>query len=96
MKSAGAREVRPSKGVEFQCFAPDAARVSLAGDFNAWKPDALAMRKDRNGLWKASLVLAPGRYEYRFVVDGVWQNDPHALIQVPNPLGGWNSVVTVA
>jgi len=96
MRPAVPRGLSSSKGAEFECFALDARRVTVAGDFNGWNPDALPMRKNRNGVWKVFLALAPGRYAYRFVVDGIWQNDPHALVQLPNPFGGWNSVVTVS
>ncbi|MBI3875935.1 MAG: glycoside hydrolase family 13, partial [Verrucomicrobia bacterium] len=37
-------------------------------------------------------MLAPGRYEYLFVVDGRWLSDPGADEAVPNRFGGWNSV----
>ena len=37
--------------------------------------------------------LAPKRHEYRFIVDGEWQDDPHAAIQVPNEFGSSNCVL---
>lgn len=41
------------------------------------------------------LMLAPDRYEYRFVVDAEWVNDPFATEQVSNPHGSFNSVLVV-
>ncbi|NIO03038.1 MAG: hypothetical protein GTN74_00055 [Proteobacteria bacterium] len=82
---------RASK-VRFDLHAPEAQRVSLAGDFNGWDVDALPMRKDRGGNWKKTLDLQPGRYEYRFCVDGAWQDDPRAQDRVINPFGSLNSV----
>ena len=34
------------------------------------------------------------RYEYRFLVDGQWQNAPDAEV-VPNPYGGQNCVQVI-
>jgi hypothetical protein len=39
--------------------------------------------------------LSPGRYEYRFVVNGEWVDDPKAKASVPNPHGGRNAVLVV-
>ncbi len=48
-----------------------------------------------DGKWIKRLVLPPGRYEYRFVVDGQWLDDPAAKETVPNPLRGVNAVLVV-
>jgi hypothetical protein len=29
-----------------------------------------------NGIWKGTFCLEPRVYEYRFIVDGIWHNDP--------------------
>ena len=47
-----------------------------------------------NKIYEA-LKLMPGRYEYRFLVDGDWQNDPHCTTFVPNPYGSENCVLTL-
>lgn len=57
---------------EFSCFAQGAHTVCLAGTFNAWNPEANPMTRDDEGNWRVALALAPGRYEYKFVVNGVW------------------------
>ena len=67
-----------------------AAQVSLAGTFNSWSTTELPLRKNRNGVWTRRLSLTPGRYEYRFVVDGSWTSDPEAEQSVPNPYGDSN------
>jgi hypothetical protein len=46
-------------------------------------------------LWVKELVLPPGVYEYRLVVDGKWLPDPQASETAPNPFGGLNSVLKV-
>lgn len=48
-----------------------------------------------DGKWAKELALPPGRYEYRFVVDGQWVDDPAAKESVPNPVGGFNAVLVV-
>ena len=48
-----------------------------------------------DGRWVKELMLAPGRYEYRFVVNGEWLDDPNAKEVTPNPHGGVNAVLTV-
>ena len=75
--------------------APAARQVSLAGDFNNWDPKALPMRKGADGVWYVSVVLKPGRHEYRFIADGVWQDDPAAQQRTDNTMGSENCVKTV-
>ena len=76
-------------------MAPDAQSVQLAGDFNAWDTTAHPLKKAANGLWKRTLNLSPGRYEYRFFVDGQWQNDPQCKSHISNPFGEENCVLTL-
>ena len=78
--------------VKFEFSAPAAKEVSLAGDFNQWNPQVNPMKKDKKGVWKATLSLEPGRYEYRFIVDGAWENDPSCSSCVTNEFGGRNCV----
>jgi hypothetical protein len=58
--------------------------VYLAGSFNEWKPTGLKMDgPDADGRYTAQLTLKPGRYEYKFVIDGKqWVADPANPIQV--------------
>jgi 1,4-alpha-glucan branching enzyme len=71
------------------------AGVTLVGDFNDWNPASHAMRQIPDGTWWAEVTLPPGRYEYKFLVDGrEWWNDPDAP-KAPNVWGSENSVVEV-
>ena len=45
------------------------------------------------GVWVKTLFLPPGRYRYRYVVDGRWQNDPLNPSVEPSPYGGQDSLV---
>ena len=66
------------KPVEFRCKAPKAKSVELVGDFNAWKPGLLKMRRGDAGVWTFVLPVRPGRHKYLFLVDGTPQVDPSA------------------
>jgi 1,4-alpha-glucan branching enzyme len=79
-----------TKKVQFELLAPGAQEVYLAGDFNNWDSSANPMKKDKKGIWKTALSLKPGRYEYRFLVDGNWENDPSCCDCVPNEFGTQN------
>jgi 1,4-alpha-glucan branching enzyme len=76
----------------FEFADPAAARVSIAGSFNDWQPNATPMIALGQGRWAKDLTLPPGEYEYCLVVDGRWTPDPLAAETVPNPFGGVNSV----
>jgi Carbohydrate-binding module 48 (Isoamylase N-terminal domain) len=84
-------------GVKFVLVAPQAARVSLVGDFNNWDPTATPMeRTPTGGTWSVNVPLSAGRHEYSFVVDGKqWIPDPSAPLAPVDGLGAPNSVVLV-
>lgn len=84
-----------TKKIEFKLIAPYANSVSIAGDFNNWDTNANQMKKDWKDDWAATLNLKPGRYEYKFFVDGTWQNDPSCSACVPNQFGSTNCVIEV-
>ena len=54
------------------------------------------MKRLKDGMWKATLSLDPGTYEYRFLVDGQWQIDPECMHRKPNPFDGENCLRMVA
>ena len=84
-----------TKKVLFEFQAPSTREVYLAGDFNNWDGNTNLMKKNMKGLWKTTLSLKPGRYEYRFLVDGNWENDPSCCDCVPNEFGSQNCVRVV-
>jgi len=81
-----------TKNVSFEFQALGAQEVYLAGDFNKWDINANPMKKDKKGLWKTTVSLKPGRYEYRFFKDGRWENDTSCAGCVPNEFGSMNCV----
>jgi hypothetical protein len=83
------------KATTFTLTAPHATRVFIAGSFNAWAPDATPLEQDKTGLWRRTVRLDPGRYEYRFVVDDVWWDDPTNTLRSSNEFGTQNAVIIV-
>jgi 1,4-alpha-glucan branching enzyme len=74
-----------TEGVAFALWAPNARRVSVVGDFNAWDGRRMPMRRrEASGFWELFVPgLRPGRlYKYEILgVDGhllPLKADPHA------------------
>ena len=87
-----ARKVETARKQTFRFTAPGAVSVMLAGDFTHWQQRPIPMQKARDGVWTATVDLAPGKHTYRFIVDGEWCDDPECTVRVPNPYGGENMV----
>ncbi len=68
-----------------------ANKVMLAGSFNDWNPDALSMQRTDSG-WVAGVKLKPGKYWYKFIVNGNWITDPDNRNNENDGLGNTNSV----
>src|SRR5436190_17417657 len=81
--------------VPFVVRAKGVSVVSITGDFTAWSEEGLRLRRGPNDEWRAILMLEPGEYQYRLLIDGVWQDDPSATVRVANPFGGQNCVLKV-
>ncbi len=84
-----------AQNVEFTLNAPTAHIVNLAGEFNGWDPMATPMQRRPNGEWVITLQLAPGRYQYKFIVDNKWIPDPQNPVTVNDPYSGRNSVLVI-
>jgi len=80
--------------VTFSFHSPEAKEVYIAGTFNNWDPRKNPFKKHSTG-WKAVKYLAPGMYEYRLVVDGIWVDDPICTNRQPNQYGSENCVLEV-
>jgi chromosome partitioning protein len=82
--------------VVFVTLYPRAQNVQIAGDFNNWQPGATPMEKlGDTGVWQTKINLPQGRYRYRLVVDGQWQQDPYNEHTELNPFGDFNSVIEI-
>jgi 1,4-alpha-glucan branching enzyme len=85
-----------SKKMNFSFQAAEAKEVILMGDFNNWDPDKHKMKKDKSGSWVKIVNLPPGKYEYKFLIDGVWKEDPHNQETCFNCFGTLNSIVDLS
>jgi len=83
------------KKTSFSYYAPFSSKVTVAGSFNDWNPETWELTKNGKGNWAGKFEIEPGRYEYRFVVDGNWENDQNNNEIVPNSLGTFNNVLVV-
>ena len=89
------RPLRREEPARFRLEAPHAATVKLVGDFTDWDQRALALRPCGSGIWQITVKLPPGRYAYRFIVDGEWCDDPECEQCEVNPFGTHNAVIEV-
>jgi chromosome partitioning protein len=82
--------------VVFHYRAPEDSQVQIAGDFNDWTPENLQLAQGENGaVWQKSIILSAGDYQYKFLIDGNWKQDPESLGIVDDPFGSKNSVIRV-
>ena len=82
--------------IVFITLYPRAQNVQIAGDFNGWQPEKTYMEKiGDTGIWQTKIKLPSGKYKYRFVVDGQWQQDPYNDTTEINPFGEYNSIFMV-
>ena len=85
-----------AKSVTFTVHAEKGKAVYLAGEFNEWNPTAKKMAyQAKGGLYAATVKLAAGSYQYKFVIDGTWCADPENVNAVANDQGTFNSVIVV-
>jgi 1,4-alpha-glucan branching enzyme len=81
--------------VQFKYNNGKASSVFLVGDFNAWDHKKHEMNENDYGIYSQTLMLPPGSYQYKFLVDGQWENDPLNKMTAVNSLRGLNNVIHV-
>ncbi len=82
------------KEVLFAIEAPNAKDIYLVGDFNHWKiNDESKLSRLEQGRWEKKVGLVPGRYKYKFVVDGEWTLDSHNNERESNAFGTFDSII---
>jgi hypothetical protein len=94
-KKSSSHSFAELKRTEFHLKAPFAGSVKLAADFTDWEKFPLDLIKSDDGVWSMVVPLLPGRYAYRFIVDGQWYDDPQAALSEPNLFGTNNAVMNV-
>lgn len=92
-------EPGPPREVTIRFTDSTAGDVRIAGDFNGWVPDrgvrSLIASEGESRVWTKILTLEPGTYQYRYVVDGEWREDPTNPKSAPGPTGQPNSILHV-
>jgi 1,4-alpha-glucan branching enzyme len=81
--------------VELTFYAPQAKKASIAGTFNDWNTKSMPMKKDKSGVWRIKIKLSPGRYEYKFFIDGAWDENVPGGECVQNTFGTNNCVMNI-
>lgn len=71
---------------------PDAKNVFLAGDFNNFSPNSLAMKHEADE-WVFTVHLTRGKHLYKFIVDGQWMRDPQNKLWEQNQYATGDSVI---
>jgi serine protease AprX len=84
--------------IAFTFHDDSADRVSLAGDFNDWRPDQAPLERSPDGIWRVSIPCQPaGSYRYKFLIDNErWTEDPSHLLKIEDGFGGFNSILQIA
>ncbi len=96
MSKEKSKEKSKRRRVNLSLEAHNSKQVMVAGDFNAWNANTHPMKQDEKGVWKKMLILPSGRYEYKFLVDGKWQDDPKNDQKCPNCFGTQNNVLIIS
>ena len=98
---AGPIDPGPPCGQVTFSFQPGGSpqQVLLSGNFNGWASSAdkasVLLDDDGDGVWEVTVVLAPGKWQYKFIVDGQWIADPNNPEKIDDGFGGSNSVLTI-
>ncbi len=83
------------RSVTFVCEDAPGRQIFVAGSFNGWEPRNRLTDRDGSGKYSCRILLEPGEYQYKFVVDGEWRLDAANPNFVPNDFGTLNSLLTV-
>ena len=81
--------------IKAQFYLPafkSAGKVYISGSFNGWSTTQTPMKRVKDG-WMSDINLKPGKYTYKFIIDGKWTEDPNNNLRENDGAGGNNSVV---
>ena len=90
-----AKSKNKRRKITFLLEATNASEVILMGDFNSWNPKKHPMKGDEHGVWAKAVIVPPGKYEYKFLVNGRWKEDPQNNQRCSNCYGTYNNVLLV-
>jgi len=81
--------------IKFVWPGDEAGAIFLVGDFNQWNESSHKMRRTDARGFELEMEIPPGKYRFKYLVDGVWWNDPEAEEYAPNPWGSEDSVIRI-
>lgn len=85
--------IRPNQTFVLEGYG-QAREVRLTGNLNAWDTHGYTLAR-KEGKWQIALHLKPGKYIYKFIVDGEYILDPANPYWEQNEYGTGNSVLWV-
>jgi 1,4-alpha-glucan branching enzyme len=88
-------KVSSRRAVNFEYEDGSGKEVFLSGSFNNWQMTTRMHERKKPGHYSCRLLLEPGEYQYKFVVDGQWRLDGGNGCFAPNGFGELNSVLKV-
>ncbi len=84
------------RSIGLAVVASEAKAVSVVGEFNDWNADWHPLQQVDGETWRITLQLAPGTYQYKFVIDGTrWEDDADNPKRAMNEFGTTNSILEV-
>ena len=89
------RKTPARRSVAFTLEDAPGRQVFVAGSFCDWQPKYKLVDRDNSGIYSGRVLLAPGEYQYKFVVDGEWRLDSANPNFAPNDFGTLNSLLKV-
>jgi len=88
------KSVKQNVELVFDPKGKDHNTVQVKGEMNAWNPNAGELKKDGE-IWKISMLINEGIYQYIFVIDGTESVDSMNPESISNGMGGSNSLLIV-
>jgi hypothetical protein len=70
----------------------NAQKVFISGSFNNWSTMQSPMQQTDSG-WFFRIDLQPGRYSYKYIIDGKWTPDPFNKLKEDDTYSSYNSIV---
>jgi 1,4-alpha-glucan branching enzyme len=89
------KQVIKRKKIVFRFESPDAESVFLVGSFNNWDKTRHPMIRNGNGVWSKTVTLNQGTYQYKFIADDRWRQDPENEKVISNEFGTQNNIIDV-
>ncbi len=70
-------------------------KITIFGNFNNWNRQELDLKEQADGWYSLTYSFDPGRYEYKYFVDGAEFLDQKNHDSIPNGIGGYNTNLNI-